>query len=64
MFEDDDSPKKKVQFEIGQKLDDFSVQELAETIETLKNEIERLTLAKQSKSEHLSAADALFGKKG
>ncbi len=63
MFDDSNEPKKKPTFELGQKLDELSVEELSETIEVLKIEIERLNEAKESKSKHLDAAAALFGKK-
>lgn len=63
MFDEADGPRKKPTFELGQKLDDLSVEELDETIETLRLEIERLAIARQSKSNHLDAAAALFAKK-
>ena len=62
MIDNEDAPKKKLVFEIGQNLEDMSVAELAETIELLEKEIARLSEMKQSKSAHLSAADALFSK--
>ncbi|MGB7287139.1 MAG: DUF1192 domain-containing protein [Salaquimonas sp.] len=64
MFDDLDNPKKKPSFEIGQNLEDMSVEELAETIEVLKDEIKRLDSTKNAKSAHLDAAAALFAKKG
>lgn len=60
MFADEENPKKKRHFEIGQVLDDLSVEELDEAVALLEAEIDRLKTARQSKSEHLSAAEALF----
>lgn len=60
---DDDAPKPIPQFEIGQKLDDLSVDEINETIELLHGEIARLEQARNMKSAHLDAAAALFAKK-
>ena len=63
MFNTDDEPKKKRAFEIGQKLEELSVDELGETITLLHSEIDRLEKAKADKSKHLDAAAALFAKK-
>lgn len=60
---DDDSPKLSATYQIGQPLDDLSVEEITVTIEILKEEIGRLESARSDKSTHLSAADALFSRK-
>ena len=60
MFAEDETPKKKLIFEIGQNLEELSVEELEETIVLLETEITRLKAARDTKSAHLSAADALF----
>ncbi len=60
MFGDDETPKKKLVFEIGQVLDELSVEELEETMALLESEIRRLKTARDGKSAHLSAAEALF----
>jgi uncharacterized small protein (DUF1192 family) len=59
MFEED-RPKPKTRHDIGQDLATLSVAELEERIGLLKSEIARLEEAKASKSQHLSAAAALF----
>jgi len=46
--------------EIGQSLDDLSVQEIAERITTLQAEITRLEEARRAKQTSLSAAAAFF----
>ena len=53
-------PKKKPEHEIGQPLDALSVGELAERVELLKSEIERLEAAKAAKSASAAAAAAFF----
>lgn len=63
MFDPDDLPKKAPPYQIGQKIDEFSVSDLAETIEILEAEVTRLKAAKENKSKHLDAAAALFGSK-
>ena len=60
MNEDEDRAKRIAKFTIGQDLSELSVDEISETITALKTEIERLKLTKSEKSDHLSAADALF----
>lgn len=60
---DDEAAKPAPVFEIGQNLETLSVEELAETIERLKAEISRLEETMNSKSAHLDAAAAMFGKK-
>ncbi len=63
MFADEEKMKRKPVFEIGQPLDDLSVEELDETVARLESEIARLKAARSAKSAHLSAAEALFGRK-
>ena len=57
---DDLEPKKKKAYELGQDLSKLSVGELAELIESLKEEIARVEAARASKQASLSAADAAF----
>ncbi len=63
---DDESPfgasprKAATHHEIGQALDALSVHELAERIDLLKTEIERLELAKDAKQASKQAADSFF----
>ena len=63
MISEEDLPKKRKAFEIGQNLDNLSVDELSEIVSLLRAEIERLEKARSSKSSHLSAAEALFARK-
>lgn len=63
MFKNDNTPQKRASFILGQNLDELSVEELEDTINTLHEEINRLKIAKTAKAKHLSAADALFAKK-
>ncbi|MDR7039650.1 uncharacterized small protein (DUF1192 family) [Methylobacterium sp. BE186] len=46
--------------EIGQKLDDLSVEELGERIALLRREIERLESAREAKQAAKSAAGSIF----
>lgn len=62
MFENDNEPKKRTSFILGQSLDELSVEELDKTVKSLHEEINRLKVARIAKSKHLSAADALFSK--
>ncbi|MCB1386782.1 MAG: DUF1192 domain-containing protein [Nitratireductor sp.] len=62
MFDEEPIRKRRV-FEIGQKLEELSVEDLDETIAVLKAEIERLESARSAKSDHLSAAEALFARR-
>jgi uncharacterized small protein (DUF1192 family) len=66
MAADDDeifgAPKRKAppSHEIGQNIDDLSVQELTERIAILKAEITRLEEAQRAKQASVSVADAFF----
>jgi uncharacterized small protein (DUF1192 family) len=60
---DDDAPKPKKEYVLGQPLETMSLDELATTIERLRAEIDRIEAAKKSKSGALSAAESLFRKK-
>ena len=57
---DDLAPKKKKSYELGQDLSKLSVAELAELIESLKEEIARVEAVRVAKQASLSAADAAF----
>ena len=60
-MEDEEQGKQKVSgFTIGMDLSDLSVEELHETAVLLKEEIKRIEATAKTKSDHLSAADALF----
>lgn len=61
---DEEEEKKKPAYAIGQNLEDMSVEEITATIEILEAEIARLNAAHEAKSDHLSAAEALFSKPG
>ena len=63
MFDKDELPKKALPYQIGQKLEEMSISDLAETITILEDEITRLRTARDQKSKHLDAAAALFGRK-
>lgn len=63
MFEEDELPNRQPGYMIGQKLDAMSVAEINQTIERLREEIERLERALSAKSGHMAAAEALFSKK-
>ena len=58
--EEDDRPKKKLAHEIGQDLALLSVEELAERIALLRDEIARLEAARAKKQASRSAADQFF----
>lgn len=64
MARDDDDPfarpKKKAAHEIGEPLDAISVEELAERIALLREEIIRLEAAMKSKQASKAAADLFF----
>jgi uncharacterized small protein (DUF1192 family) len=59
-MEEDDRPKKKKPHEIGQDLTLLSVEELAERIAVLKDEIARLEANMAQKRASRSAADQFF----
>ncbi len=57
---DEDEPRKKPNYEIGQMLDPLSVDELEEVVSVLSQEIERLKAEIDRKKSDLSAAESLF----
>jgi len=57
---DEDLPKKKKPFEIGQDLSLFSAGELQETVNVLRQEIARIEAEMASKSASRDAAEAFF----
>ncbi len=57
---DEDLPKKKKPFEIGQDLSLLSAGELQETVNVLKQEIARIEAEMASKSASRNAAEAFF----
>jgi uncharacterized small protein (DUF1192 family) len=61
-IDDDDRPKKKITHDIGQELALLSVEELAERIALLKDEIARLEQASAKKQASRSVADQFFKK--
>ena len=61
-IDEDDRPKKKITHEIGQDLTLLSVQELADRITLLKEEIARLDQERSKKQVSRSAADQFFKK--
>ena len=60
VMDEDDRPKKKVAHEIGQDLALLSVEEIAERIKLLQDEIGRLEEALAKKRASRSAADQFF----
>ena len=58
--EDDDKPRKKVTHEVGQDLSLLSVEELAERIALMQQEIERLQAAITRKRASKDAANSFF----
>lgn len=58
--EEDDAPRPRRAYEIGQPLDLLSVHEIDETIATLREEILRLEAARAAKSSASAAAEAFF----
>ncbi len=60
MFNDEDRPKPKTKHEVGQDLSLLSVEELAQRIALLTEEIARLTADMAKKRAVKSAADAFF----
>ncbi len=61
MFEED-APRPKREYLLGQPLDTLSVDELTETIERLRAEIARLEAARNAKAGAIDAAQGLFRK--
>ncbi len=59
-FPEDDKPVRKVVHEIGQDLSSLSIDELTERMALLQAEIERLDLARRSKSASKQAAESFF----
>ena len=59
-IEDDDKPRKKITHEIGQDLSLLSVEELAERIALMQQEIERLQTAANKKRASKDAANSFF----
>jgi uncharacterized small protein (DUF1192 family) len=59
---DEDAPRPKREYLLGQPLDTLSVDELAETIERLRAEIVRLEAARNAKAGAIDAAQSLFRK--
>ncbi len=57
---DEDLPKRKKAFEIGQDLSLLSADELQETVNVLKQEIARIEAEMTSKSASRNAAEAFF----
>jgi uncharacterized small protein (DUF1192 family) len=53
-------PKRVLAHEIGQNIDDLSVPELAERIDLLRSEIERLEKAIEARQATRAAADSVF----
>ena len=59
-IDDDDRPKKKIAHEIGQDLRLLSVEELAERVALMNDEIKRLEADMAGKRASRSAADQIF----
>ncbi len=60
---DEEMPRKRKDHLIGQKLDELSVADIDAVVLELQAEIKRLEEARQQKTAHLGAAEALFGKR-
>jgi uncharacterized small protein (DUF1192 family) len=60
--DDDDRPKKKITYEVGEDLYLLSVKELEERIALLAEEIERLRIAIAGKQSSRGVADSFFKK--
>lgn len=60
MHDDDSRPRRLATHEIGQKLDELSVGDLAERITLLRAEIERLEAARTAKEAARQAAGSIF----
>ena len=61
-IDDDERPKKKISYDIGQELTLLSVGELTERVTLLKEEIARLEANMATKQASKSAADLFFKK--
>ena len=59
-IDEDDKPKKKIAHEIGQELSLLSVEELAQRVQLLHDEINRLEADMAQKRASRSAADQFF----
>ena len=59
-IDDDDQPKKKITHEIGQDLSLLSVEELAERVQLMHDEIARLEADMAGKHASRTAADQFF----
>ena len=59
-IDDDDRPKKKIVHEVGQDLSLLSVEELAERVQLLHDEINRLEADMAQKRAKRAAADQIF----
>lgn len=60
---DENEPRARREYEIGQKLDDLSIADLEAVVVALKAEIVRIEAARDRKASHLDAAQALFSRK-
>ena len=63
MDTDDDIKKKHAAYVLGQDLSSLSVDDLDELVQLLSEEIERIKESRSAKSDHISAAEALFSTK-
>ncbi len=59
-MDEEEKSKKREGYRLGQDLATLSIDELTDMVTLLNEEIERLHAAKEAKSDHLSAANALF----
>lgn len=59
-MDDEEKAKKQNSYRLGQDLAELSIDEISDMMKILQDEIERLDAARASKSDHLSAANALF----
>jgi uncharacterized small protein (DUF1192 family) len=59
-IDEDDRPKKKIVHEVGQELTLLSVEELAQRVKLLQDEIARLEADMKNKRASRSAADQFF----
>lgn len=60
--DEDDTPRPRPKFEIGQPLDLLSVQEIEETLAELREEIAQLEATRAAKQSASAAAEAFFKK--